>query len=368
VKRPPPFLLEDFHANYEHVPGLLNLATSDAKYWTFRQLAARLPEVRALLCRMDTGYPDAARLVAALQRFSPRVSRSTVIATAGAGEAIFLALAAVGFDNRRKLRVAVPRPAFGAFEGVARTLGHHVLYYDYLPNRGWSLDETGLLKCAETCDAVCVNSPHNPTGAVISQRLLLRVAKTLRRRGKYLIADDAFLSPEDPASKLSLGPKALAIGTLSKLFGLPGLRLGWLILPQSLAHAVKTLQQYTTLSPNSFAASLGAVLISHLRYLNRSDHLAENRNLLQAWAKRNQDLISLGPCQGGTTTVLEVKTRKSETPVFQRLLANKVLLAPGTCFGLQQPRPWFRIGYGRETNNLTRALAIIRSVLATRET
>lgn len=363
---PPTFTLEDFHGKFEHRPGLINLATSDARYWTLKELTARFPELRKRLGALELSYPDSGTLAKTLEKhFSRLVADGVVLPTAGAGEAIFLALAAIGFGlPPSKVRIAIPRPAFGAFDGLSQTFGYEVVHYDYLPDEGWNLDTKRFLQCARTCDAMVVNSPHNPTGAIVAAELMEEAARLLDSRGKYLIADEAFVLPNGRAPKKPARGNALVIGTLSKMFGLPGLRLGWLVAPRALGQQLTTLQQYTTLSLNSFAATLGTTLLPQMKVLSRGAEVARNRRLLLSWAKRNADKVRLGPCAGGTTTVLEIHSAESEDAWFQRFLEAKVLLAPGSCFGVQGPRPWFRVGYARDTAQLKQALATIERVIA----
>ncbi len=363
MKRLDPFLLEDFHATYEHRSGLLNLATSDAEYWKLSQVRDPAAGATGELDLLDLRYPDLAPLNQVLTRFAVRVPDSVVIPTSGAGEAIFLALGALGFRLGGVLSVAVPRPAFGAFEGVVNALGHRVEPYYYRPQHGWLLDTDRLLECARTCDVVVVNSPHNPTGAVLDPDLLSTVGQTLRDRGRYLLSDEVFLLPEDTAFQSPLDATALAVGSLSKLFGMPGLRLGWLVTPRELVAPVKTLQQYTTLSLNAFAAGLGASVVPRLAALGRAAHLDKNRQILHAWAKRNSSIVGLSSCEAGTTTILEVHIAATEQTVFDKLLAAGVLLAPGRCFGVAAARPWFRLGYGGATDVLEDALRTIERVL-----
>jgi aspartate/methionine/tyrosine aminotransferase len=357
-----PFLLEDFHARYEHRPGI-NLATSDALYWSLPQLIRKVPAVRGVLKGLVLSYPDGALLRAPLQQLAGR--RHVAFPTSGASDAIFLALAALGLQRRgAPLRVALPRPAFGAFAGVAEMLRCACRYYDYAPARGWSIDEHELLARAGDCDVVVANTPHNPTGSVLAPSLLRKVAAALQKRGKHLLLDQVFALSDDASAPARLAPNMLQIGSLSKVHGLPGLRLGWLLVPKDLASSVRKLQQYTTLSLNSFAVQLGAVLLPRLDELGRGAHLRKNRALLLAWAEQNRDIVALSRCEAGTTVVLELQTRASEQNVFATLLAEKVLLAPGAqCFGVAGRRSWFRLGYGRDTDELERALTIIRRVL-----
>lgn len=328
------------------------------------ELREKCDRAREELDWLDLGYPDLSTLHTALQPFSKRVPDSVVIPTSGAGEGIFLALAALGIQLGDRLSVAVPRPAFGAFEGVVNSLGHRVEPYYYSPQENWALDETRLLECARTCDVVILNSPHNPTGAVLAPELVKTVGATLRDRGRYVISDEVFLLPEDAAFREPLESTAIAIGSLSKMFGMPGLRLGWLVVPPGVAAPLKTLQQYTTLSLNSFAVRVGAAILPHLSDITRFEHLKKNRQLLMEWAKRNSGVVRLSACEAGTTAVLEIVTQQREEAVFERLLQQSVLLAPGRCFGVTGPRPWFRLGYGRETDRLEEALSVIEKVAA----
>src|SRR6266571_1426466 len=168
-----PFALEDFFAEFEHRPRLLNLASSDATPWTLQEVFDHCPDLHTDFERLSLNYPDVREsLVPALQKFCQPQPHMDILAISGAAEAIFLILTECRSRRDDQLRVAVPRPSYGAFAGVSHLLGYEVIDYGYTNGGEWSLDADGLRRAATNADVLVINNPHNPTGRLIDEKLL----------------------------------------------------------------------------------------------------------------------------------------------------------------------------------------------------
>lgn len=284
--------------------------------------------------------------------------------TSGAAEAVYLALQAVTCTLPQKTTVGIPKPAYGAFEGLSKLLSCSVRHYAYRQKNEWQVTNEEVIALAQQCDTLIVNNPHNPTGRVMDKQVLQQVAEQLDKRGGVLIIDEVFLLPEDCSTSLGIAPNLLIIGSLSKVYGLAGLRFGWAVGVPSLIDKMRTLQQYTTLSINAFAAAIGSIALSRIVEFSRYGLLAKNRRLLKRWADSHEELLRTTPTEGGTTVILEIlKPFVDPEALFENLLAGSVLLAPGSrCFGFDDAR-WFRLGYGTDTANLQKGLDKIVDVL-----
>ena len=147
------------------------------------------------------------------------------------------------------------------------------------------------------------------------------------------------------------------------MYGLPGLRFGWVVGAKPRIERMRTLQQYLTLSVSSLGAALGPLVLKSAGKFTRSALLQENRRLLADWAKTQEDVVRLSPSDGGTTVVLEILPSLDEHELFEAFLSMGVLLTPGgRCFGLTDCA-WFRLGYGIETTRLKQGLLGITKAL-----
>jgi len=359
------FALEDFFAEFEHRSGLLNLASSDAAPWTLQDVFDHCPDLQTYFGRLSLNYPDVREsLVPALQKFCQPPSHMEVLAVSGAAEAIFLILTERRSQSDGQLRVAVPRPSYGAYAGISDLLGYEIIDYGYTNDGEWSLDADSLRQAATNSDTLVINNPHNPTGRLIDAKLLQEISDVVTSKQGTLLVDEVFRLPEDCPSATHLGAHVTVISSLSKVYGMPGLRLGWIVTSQTNIQRLRTIQQYTTLTPNVFAQAVGQEVLKHIDSFSRRDLLQTNRSILLTWARQNSDLVRLITPDAGTTAVLEINSSQSEEYLFNLFESSGVLLAPGTrCFGLNNAKPWFRLGYGAPTMVLRNGLETISRAL-----
>lgn len=359
------FALEDFFREYEHLNDLVNLASSDAHPWMLREIIDRCPGLRQVMDRIDFKYPDVeGTLLPSLERFCRLPPGLNALPTSGTAEAIFLALAALRCRDREHLRIAIPWPSYGAFDGISHLLGYDVVRYRYRPDADWSLDADELLeKCTES-DVVVINNPHNPTGHVIADDLFDKVSEVVRRKRGVLLVDEVFRLPEDCSSATRLGPHVIVFGGVSKVYGMPGLRLGWLIADETWLGQMRTLQQYATLSLSSLAVALGAIILDHIDHFSRRELLRRNRRIVEEWSSRHAEALRAIPSPAGTTAILEIRSSAREDELFHAFLDKRVLLVPGfRCFGGDYHGAWFRLGYGAAEDVLRKGLDAVAGTL-----
>jgi aspartate/methionine/tyrosine aminotransferase len=359
-----PFALEDFLYEYEHRPDVVNLATSDTLPWTLGEVKYVCPDVSSIIDKLNFEYPDVKQsAIEAIRTFHSAPDWIGALPTAGAAEAIFLALHERLVHKQAGFRIAVPRPGFGAFEGISRLFGFEVLPYGYRRERGWQVDSEELVALASECDAILVNSPHNPTGRVLEERILRELISVADGRGSTLIIDEVFRLPTEIQRSSWTSENVVVVGSLSKMYGLPGLRFGWVVGAKGRIERMRTLQQYLTLSASSLSTALGPFVLNHVEAFSRRALIERNRRMVVDWAKTHESLLKLSPTEGGNTTVLEILYSVDERQLFDAFLENSVLLTPGgRCFGVSDCT-WFRLGYGNDTVQLEKGLAQIENTL-----
>jgi aspartate/methionine/tyrosine aminotransferase len=361
-----PFALEDFFYEFEHRPGGINLASSDVKPWKQPKFNAKRPWKAAKDELRNWAYPNveqtATRLKHALE--VPADAHLEVLPTTGAAEAIWLVLQALAIDERLKTHtIAIPEPAFGAYHGVSQLLGFRAQTYRYRQSARWSLDESQLLEAARVCNTVIVNTPHNPTGDVFRAELITQLMAVIETSGATLVVDEIFSIPDEPT--FPLHPQVVRLSSLSKIYGLPGVRFGWVIAHRNLYARMKTIQQYCTLSLNRVAAAVGPVVVEHGGDFRREKLLLRNRKMLLEWAADHGEHVTISHPAGGTTAVLELAATIGERDFFDRLQKARtpVLLVPGSKFPDRSSRTWFRLGYGGGSTQLRRGLDELISVV-----
>jgi aspartate/methionine/tyrosine aminotransferase len=353
-----PFSLEDFFDVYQHQPGLINLASSEAQPWSMaelRQFGISFTELPVTLA-----YPDFnAGLLPGLQRLCHPPVGTSLLPTSGAAEAI--AVVIHEFSATRTAvaasTVGIPAPGYGAFRGLASLLRLEVQTYDYHPTHDWAPDHEEVLALARHCDLFIVINPHNPSGRLMSPCLLRRIADELAAHDGMLVVDEVFRVPGEGESALGLRSNMIVIGSLSKTYGLPGLRLGWVAAPEHRLPALRTAQQYLTSTPNAYTVAIGAAALKSPAQFSRAKLIRANRELVRGWAQAREDIVRISIPEGGTTICIAVDTPLQEQHLFHHFLDRGILLVPGAqCFGFATHLRWFRLGYGLETSKLAEGL------------
>jgi aspartate/methionine/tyrosine aminotransferase len=307
-----------------------------------------------LLCTR-LGYSEArgsAELRALLAATYEATGAENILVTTGAIEANYLAMNVLLEPGDHVVAVY---PAYQQLYSVPRAIGCDVSPWTVRAEDGWrfDLDDLACLITART-KLIVVNTPHNPTGAVLSAGDLRRVYELAAACGARVLCDEAYRWIEVPGSAAlappmrDLGPAALSVGTLSKPFGLPGLRVGWIAGPADVIAACWAARDYVSLSPGKLNDALAVVALAHREAVTRRTRAILERNLAtaHAWFARHAGLVSWTPPHGGMLALLRYEL---DIPSFDlaNLLAEtySVMLAPGAAFGYEHT---LRLGLGQD--------------------
>jgi aspartate/methionine/tyrosine aminotransferase len=350
-----PFEIERFYERWEFRAELM-LSSSDCESRPVSDLLALEPDALERLTALRLGYtevpgsPELRRAVAALYE---RATPEDVLTLAAAEEGIFTtyhALLAPG-DH-----VVVEAPCYGSALTVARSTGAEVSLWQRRHEDGWAYDLDqleGLLR-PET-RLVYLNSPHNPTGSHISPSEQARLVAMLAERRIVLFADEVYRGLEhDPADRLpaasDLYERAISLNTVSKAYGLPGLRTGWLTCRDpALLERVREMKLYTTICSSAPSELLVALALRHAeRLVSESRELVlENLPLIASFLARHGELLEwVAPKAGPIGFPRVLDGREVMRWCEQTAERAGVLLLPGTVY--DEPRH-IRLGFGRRS-------------------
>ena len=308
------------------------------------------------------GAPELREAIAA--RWGDGHGEKVVVAN-GSSEAAFLVMNAVLEPGDT---VVVADPAYHALRGTAESLGCRIVCWALRPEDGFrpDLDQLRALVTPGT-RMVVVNFPHNPTGVSVSpaeQEALVSVAESA---GACLVWDAAFADltydvPPLPDATL-LYDRAVTFGTLSKGYGLPGLRAGWCIGPPQIVNACAAIRDYTSLalSPLVELVAVRAVCGAGQLLAPRLAQARGNLAVTAEWASGNAGHLAWARPAGGVTAFPRLR-RLAHTDAFcDRLLREHgVLLVPGSCFGYPQH---VRLGFGGPAAELKEGLGRVSALL-----
>jgi aspartate/methionine/tyrosine aminotransferase len=249
--------------------------------------------------------------------------------------------------------VVVVHPSYQQLQSVPRAIGCDVSLWRLRPEEGFrfDLDELETLLRPET-KLIVVNTPHNPTGAVLSAAELRRVYALAEERGAAVLGDEAYRWLELPGGEplappvRDLGERGISVGTFSKPFGLPGLRTGWIAGPADLVAACWAMRDYVSLSPGKLNDLLATVALRHRDQVVARTRaiVAANLATADAWFAEHADVVAWQRPRGGLLAMLRYALDVPSGELANRLAEEyRVMLAPGSAFGHEG---YLRLGLG----------------------
>ena len=347
----PPFLLDEWLNEYHFrsEPPEFDLASSTGPRWTVRDLLGWMsPEDRQLLEGTEavyspaTGSPVLRQTVADLQG----VSSQDVQIVTGASEALLILfyLAAEPGAN-----IVLPFPLYPPVPVEARLFGLEPRFYHLRREHDFAIDIDEVKNLVDDkTKFILVNSPHNPTGVVLSNAQMRELHDFAVERGVQFVSDEVYhpIYHGDETNSAATLPHAIVLGSFSKALSLSGLRVGWII-----DRDAKRQRQYAdargyfTISNSPLTEQLAEVALRQrdLILARTSKVVAANLQLLdQFFAEWKDELGWVRP--GGGMICFPWLKRGGDARVFCRAVAERgTLLAPGDCF--QMPEH-FRLGFG----------------------
>jgi capreomycidine synthase len=363
-----PALLEDW-LRERYFTARIDISSSGVENYSLgdlrRMLAISTGELDDLVFRDSPSLGAEGLRHAVADRFAPGAADRVMI-THGSSEGLFLALSAV---VRPGDEVVVLSPVYQSLSSIPAALGATLRVWELRPEDDFKPD-VGLLRKVLTprTRAVVVNFPHNPTGTMVDPDSYAELLELVDAADCYLFWDSAFGElvydrPPLPDPCLALD-RCVSFGTLSKAYGLPGMRVGWCVAPPALLAEMIRLRDYVTLSTSPLIELIATAV------LRRADEILAprlataraNRTLLIEWAARHPDLVSLPVPAGGVCAFPGFPNCPDVPAVCDALLAEHgVLVVPGTCFG--QPDR-MRIGFGGPAGELAAGLARVADTVA----
>jgi aspartate/methionine/tyrosine aminotransferase len=355
--RIPDFELERYFARFEFTTPL-PLSASDVESLSLEELLALAdPESRALWSQLRFGYTESQghpALRAAIASLYERVDAEHVLVFSGAEEAIF-AFHSVAL--RPGDHAVACWPAYQSLFEVARACGAEVTFLRLRHEDGWAFDVEALrAELRKTTRAVVLNFPHNPTGALPPRLDFERAVEAAETRGAWLFSDEVYRWSEPheadrlPAA-VDLSPRGVSLGVMSKSFGLPGLRIGWIATRDAaLLERLAAFKDYLTICASAPSEILAlAALRARDAVLSRNRALlATNLERLERFFAQRADAFEwVRPRAGSVAFPRLLRARPIEDFAARLRESEGVLLLPGTLFSY--PGNHFRIGFGRRS-------------------
>ena len=352
-----PFLTEQFFAEYEFSAKHL-LAASDCETMSIGELLRLSGSSLEELGDLTLGYTESQgdpQLRSQISEMYSEIRSEDIVVLTSPIEGIYLAMQTLlePEDN-----VIALRPAYDALNNVAQHLCREVLAWNLIPGTDrWELDFDQLESIiGPQTRMLVVNFPHNPTGYVPSNSEFDRLIKLARKYDIWLFCDEIYRGLEFERaipSAADLYEKSIVLSGLSKTYGLPGLRAGWLVIRnKDLRDELINWKHYTTICPAGPTEFLArkALLVKEKLAERSKAIIQENLKLCEAFFTRFPEHFIWRRPLAGSVAFIEVDLTKlgfdSATAHCHYLAQNHgIVLLPGKCLGFTDT--FVRLGLGR---------------------
>ncbi len=367
-----PFVMERMQSIWENQVEV-NLSESGVHPLTLGELVEH-DDDRARLLALGLGYPQTNGTVALRSTIAGLYAGATenhVHVTNGGAEANYCCCWSLLEPDDEVVMMA---PNYMQTWGLARAFAKTVHRWPLRERSGrWvaDVDELAALVTPRT-KLILVCNPNNPTGACFDSDTLDAVCRVAGRHGSWVLSDEIYrgaeLSGVETPSIWGRYERALVTCGLSKAYGLPGLRIGWIVGPPPFVATTWSYHDYTTIAPGAINDRLAALALSPAR---RPAILDRTRRILRAnlptfadWLTARSDLFSFIPPQAGAIVYARYHRAINSTELTTRLREEKgLLVVPGDQFGMDG---YLRIGFGGPAPELADGLgrleAFLRSV------
>ena len=270
--------------------------------------------------------------------------------------------------------VALLVPNYMQTFGLARAFGANVrewpMVEDTAANR-WRPDLDALKRVvSDRTKLIIICTPNNPTGARLTAAELDEIAGIAAKHGSWVLSDEVYRGAEldgvDSPSMWGRYDRTIVTSGLSKAYGLPGLRIGWIVGPPAFIASTWAYHDYTTIAPGALSDRLARIALTPARrerLLERTRGiLLANLPLIEAWLHEHDPAFSWIRPEAGAIFYVRYNYRINSTELVTRLRDTKsVLIVPGDHFGMDG---YLRVGFGERPDYLRAGLDRVHEVLA----
>lgn len=328
---------------YENVKH--NLAESSVSDTIFKSIQLNIADLK--LCYGDhLGKPELRKLIASE---SVGLNENNVLVTAGAASALFIVATALLNKNDH---LVVLHPNYATNIETPRAIGCEMDFVNLTFENNFSFSVADIAaKIKPNTKLISITHPHNPTGTVVSKDIVIQLAEVAKKNNTYLLVDETYrdlLLGEKYPIAASLQNNIISVSSVSKAYGLPGIRIGWLITKDELLF-----EKFLAAKEQIFICN--SVLDEEIayQYLLQKEkyfaaikkHINKNFQILMQWCK-NESRIEMVEPKGGVVCFPRIKNAKINTAKFYDLLNNKYKTFVGPGHWFEMPDSFMRIGFG----------------------
>lgn len=262
--------------------------------------------------------------------------------TNGTSEANYLVALSLLRPNDR---FAMELPNYMQMRGVARSLGADVATFHLRQAHGWEPDWNEFDRAMATRPRlVYISNPNNPTGSVLSDQAMQRIVAGCESAGSWLLSDEVYLGAEIARPRTptfwGLSDRVIVTSGLSKAYGIPGVRIGWIVAPPSLTEQCWTQHDYLTIGPNKMSDRIARVAVEPTNrercYARTRDILSRNLPVARAWVESFRGRLTWREPEAGAIALVKYDSPLASIPLADRIRTRQnTLVVPGSHVGLE---------------------------------
>ena len=339
------------------------------KIGDFFELAGRdLAEIS----NIEMDYPNVRGKVELREKIAslyPDANLNNVLTTIGASEANYLIAETILKPGDELIAL---QPAYMQLPGNAQNNGITLKTVELIEAQNWALNTDQLMATVNSnTKIISIINPHNPTGHILTQTEMNAIIKAASSVGAWIVADEVYAGTErgdTPRTPSFWGQydRVIAVNSMSKAYGMPGLRIGWIVAPEELMPQFQLRHEYTTISSTMLGNELANIALDPEVRPKLTQRARELINfgfdtLMDMLAVHN-DTYSVVPPEASAMCIVRYDLPVDSLEFVNRLVHEKsTLVVPGNCFGLDRH---FRCSSALPEAYLREGLANINALVA----
>lgn len=335
--------MERMQSTWENVVEM-DMSESGVRPVTLRELGEMGLNLDAVL-DMPLGYSQSNGTIPLREALAEQYSGATldhIEVTNGTSEANYLLALAL---LRPGDEVAFEVPNYMQYGGIPRSLGAKVNRFQLRGDSGWDVDWAEFERAVNPrTRLVYVSNPNNPSGAVLSPDAMHRIIARCDEVGAYLLADEVYqgaeIYRERTPSFWGMSDRVIVTSGLSKAYGIPGVRIGWIAGPRDVIAECWTQHDYITIGPNKISDAVARIAVQPRNreklYSRTRAILQNNLPIMKQWIASFGGFLHLNEPQAGALCLVKYASATPSYDVCERVRTRQsVLIVPGSHLGLE---------------------------------
>jgi aspartate/methionine/tyrosine aminotransferase len=337
------FEMERMQSTWENIVDY-DMSESGVRPLTLRELGEMGFDLEAFLDE-PLGYSQSNGTVALRERLTavyPGATVDHIEVTNGTSEANYLiALSQLQAGDL----VAMQVPNYMQMPGVARSLGAEVRTFRLRTEASWEPDWDEFERAVTPKTRLLyLSNPNNPTGSVLSDASMRRIVDRCDQTGTWLLADEVYLGAEITAPRTKsfwgMSERVIVTSGLSKAYGIPGVRIGWLVGPPGLVAGCWSQHDYITIGPNKMSDRIARVAVEAKNrercYARTGEILRHNLPIAREWAASFGGRLAWTEPAAGAIALMKYASDTPSLAIAERVRLNQAtLIVPGVHVGIE---------------------------------